>query len=162
MNNPSILIIGSNGQLGSDMVLMSKQAGFSVSEIDYPMIDITDPVSTERCILDFKPDYIINCAAYTAVDDCETHQEKAFAVNAQGPLNIAISARRQVQFLFISAPIMFLTVKKIHPIWSRIRLHLLPYMANQNWKVKGLLPLITKNIRFSVSPGYTVSVEIIS
>lgn len=108
MNNPSILIIGSNGQLGSDMVLMSKQAGFSVSEIDYPMIDITDPVSTERCILDFKPDYIINCAAYTAVDDCETHQEKAFAVNAQGPLNIAISARKTgAVFVHISTDYVF-------------------------------------------------------
>ncbi|NLL13719.1 MAG: dTDP-4-dehydrorhamnose reductase [Fibrobacter sp.] len=94
MNNPSILIIGSNGQLGSDMVMLSKQAGFNVSEIDFPQIDITDPSMTERCIIDFKPDYIINCAAYTAVDDCETHQKTAFAVNAQGAQNIAISAKK--------------------------------------------------------------------
>ncbi len=94
MNNPSILIIGSNGQLGSDMVMLSKQAGFNVSEIDFPQIDITDSSMTERCILGFKPDYIINCAAYTAVDDCETHREKAFAVNALGAQNIAISAKK--------------------------------------------------------------------
>lgn len=94
MNNPSILIIGSNGQLGSDMVMLSKQAGFNVSEIDFPQIDITDPSMTERCIIDFKPDYVINCAAYTAVDDCETHQETAFAVNALGAQNIALSAKK--------------------------------------------------------------------
>ncbi len=94
MNKPSVLIIGSNGQLGTDMVMLSKQAGFNVSEIDFPQIDITDPLMTERCILDLKPDYVINCAAYTLVDDCETHQEKAFAVNAQGPLNIALSAKK--------------------------------------------------------------------
>lgn len=94
MSNPSVLIIGSNGQLGSDMVMLSKQTGFNVSGIDFPQIDITNPSITERCILDFKPDYIINCAAYTAVDDCETHQEKAFAVNAQGPQNIALSAKK--------------------------------------------------------------------
>lgn len=94
MNNPSILIIGSNGQLGSDMVMLSKQAGFNVSEIDFPQIDITDLSMTERCIIDFKPDYVINCAAYTAVDDCETHQETAFAVNALGAQNIALSAKK--------------------------------------------------------------------
>ena len=94
MNKSSVLIIGSKGQLGSDMVLLSKQAGFTVSEIDYPQIDITDPVMTERCVLDIKPDYVINCAAYTAVDDCETHQEQAFAINAQGTLNITLSAKK--------------------------------------------------------------------
>lgn len=94
MKKQSLLIIGSKGQLGTDMVLLSKQAGYNVSEIDFPDIDITDPQMTQQCILKFKPDFIINCAAYTAVDNCETHQQQAFAVNAKGVQNIAVSAKK--------------------------------------------------------------------
>ena len=147
MNNPSILIIGSNGHW-FDMVMLSKQAGFNVSEIDFPQIDITDPSMTERCIIDFKPDYIINCAAYTAVDDCETHQKTAFAVNAQGAQNIAISAKKAGAVMVHISTIMFLT-EKDSPYLSRIKLPHLQCMANQNWKVKDLLPLTAKISDFS-------------
>lgn len=94
MKKNKLLIIGSNGQLGSDMVQLSKQAGFNISALDFPDIDITDATQTDHHISNFKPDYIINCSAYTAVDNCETHQKEAFAVNALGPQNIAASANK--------------------------------------------------------------------
>lgn len=108
MKKTNLLIIGSNGQLGSDMVKLSNAAGYSVSGIDFPDIDITDPDITHKCILNYEPEYIINCAAYTAVDNCETHQKEAFAANAHGPENIAKSAKKtRATFIHISTDYVF-------------------------------------------------------
>ena len=84
-----LLIIGCKGMLGQDMVITAKKAGHDVSCIDYPEIDITKPESVRNVVEAEKPDTIINCAAYTAVDLCETNKETAFAVNGAGPGNIA-------------------------------------------------------------------------
>ncbi|MCX7725396.1 MAG: dTDP-4-dehydrorhamnose reductase [Chitinispirillaceae bacterium] len=87
-----ILIIGCNGQLGKDMFIESKKNGYEVEGIDYPEIDITKKESVEKVISKVKPVYVINCAAYTAVDDCEDNKELAFAVNADGAGFIASSS----------------------------------------------------------------------
>jgi dTDP-4-dehydrorhamnose reductase len=86
------LVIGCNGQLGRDMMSAISMAGGSVSGWDFPDVDITDAFSTSAIIEKGKPDVVINCAAYTAVDACETHQSQAFAVNSQGVANIAAAA----------------------------------------------------------------------
>jgi len=80
----NILIVGHNGMLGSDMMIVTRSAGHDVTGIDVPDIDITKRDSIQRCLAAVKPQIIINCAAYTAVDACETARERAFAVNAQG------------------------------------------------------------------------------
>lgn len=87
-----ILIIGCNGQLGYDMVLVCKKKGHTVFGIDLPEIDITNRTSVRNTIKKINPDTIINCAAYTAVDECENNQETAYAVNAEGVANIAHAA----------------------------------------------------------------------
>ena len=86
------IIIGCNGQLGYDMVSVFKTEGHMVQGIDLPDIDITDLTSVKTTIKKINPDIIINCAAYTAVDDCENNEETAFAVNAEGIANIANAA----------------------------------------------------------------------
>ncbi|HEX2958520.1 MAG TPA: dTDP-4-dehydrorhamnose reductase [Chitinispirillaceae bacterium] len=85
----NILVIGSGGQLGKDMVIHLKKNNFNVAEADFPAIDISNIDSTSNVIRQARPDAVINCAAFTAVDDCESKQEAAFAVNATGPHNIA-------------------------------------------------------------------------
>lgn len=85
----NILVIGSGGQLGKDMVIHLKKGNFNVIETDYPAIDISKIDSVSEVIRQAKPDAVINCAAFTAVDDCETKQETAFAINGSGPQNIA-------------------------------------------------------------------------
>jgi dTDP-4-dehydrorhamnose reductase len=94
MDAKTVLIIGSRGQLGSDMVKICRSAGFNVIEIDYPDIDITDKAKTISFIEQCQAAYIINCAAYTAVDDCESHPKEAYALNAEGPRNIALGAQK--------------------------------------------------------------------
>ncbi len=87
-----ILIIGCNGQLGQDMVTMCRSYGHEITTIDYPDIDITKREMTDTVIKKSTPNLIINCAAYTAVDDCESNQKKAYSINADGIENIAAGA----------------------------------------------------------------------
>ena len=88
-----ILIIGARGQLGSDCCNILSADNQTLG-CDIPQIDIGDPASVDRYIDDTRPEVIINCAAYTAVDTCETEVELAWKVNAEGPKNLAIAARR--------------------------------------------------------------------
>ena len=90
-----VLVIGSNGQLGSDLIeLLEARHGTAVLGQDLPDIDITDPASVELVFGGFDPDLVINCAAWTAVDDAEAHEEAALRVNGLGPEIIATECRK--------------------------------------------------------------------
>jgi dTDP-4-dehydrorhamnose reductase len=62
--------------------------------LDLPEFDITDPNNVEAAVSDEKPDVIINASAYTAVDRAEEEVDLAFSVNATGPKNLALAAKR--------------------------------------------------------------------
>ena len=94
-----LLIIGSNGQLGGDFVKIAEQQGRTVVPIDYPRIDIRDKSSVESIFDSYAPDAVINCAAFTAVDDCETNSEAAFALNAYACENLALAAKARKSLL---------------------------------------------------------------
>jgi dTDP-4-dehydrorhamnose reductase len=76
-------ITGSNGMLGRDLCSGAKSY-FEVFESDKE-IDITDETAVSNFISNHKPDFIINCAAYTAVDAAETETELNHKLNASGP-----------------------------------------------------------------------------
>lgn len=84
------LVVGSNGMLGTELINLL--TGRDVIGLDLPEVDITDPVSTDSAVEGF--DIVVNCAAWTAVDEAETHEAAAFRVNALGPSNLASSCRR--------------------------------------------------------------------
>lgn len=94
-----ILLIGSKGQLGQDM-LASLPSGFTMVGMDYPQIDITKKEETIRIIREVAPEVIVNCAAFTAMDLCEQEKGKAFSVNADGIKNIALGAK-EIQAIII-------------------------------------------------------------
>ncbi|MGV1078895.1 MAG: dTDP-4-dehydrorhamnose reductase [Candidatus Nanopelagicales bacterium] len=79
------VVVGANGMLGTEV--MSALAKRDVRGLDLPDIDITDPASVEPALAGV--DVVVNCAAYTAVDDAETNEGIAFLVNAIGPANLA-------------------------------------------------------------------------
>ncbi|MGB2738558.1 MAG: dTDP-4-dehydrorhamnose reductase [Candidatus Nanopelagicales bacterium] len=79
------VVVGANGMLGTEV--MSQLEHRNVRGLDLPDIDITDPASVEHSLAD--ADVVVNCAAYTAVDDAETNEGIAFLVNAVGPANLA-------------------------------------------------------------------------
>jgi dTDP-4-dehydrorhamnose reductase len=86
-----VLLIGANGQLGSDLCRSLK--GIDLIPLTDKDIDITDMQSvTDACIKN-KPDIIINTAAYVRVDDCEDNIDLAFNVNALGARNLAVAAQ---------------------------------------------------------------------
>ena len=85
-----ILVVGSNGMLGRD--LMQVLAG-DVRGVDIEEIDITSFESTRRVLLTLKPGIVVNCAAYTDVDGCESNRERAMQVNGEGVAHLAMAAR---------------------------------------------------------------------
>lgn len=86
------VVTGAAGMLGVDMVEVLRGAGHDVVGLDRDELDITDP----RAVDDRLPeaDVVVNCAAWTAVDDAESREADAFRVNAVGPANLARAARR--------------------------------------------------------------------
>lgn len=88
-----ILITGSTGQLGKELI--NKLSGDNHLIIaNREDLDITNEISTNNFVQANKPDIIINCAAFTAVDLCETEEQNAYNVNAIAPKNLALASKR--------------------------------------------------------------------
>ena len=87
-----ILILGHKGMLGSDLMLRM-MAAHDVTGKDVGDFDITVEDDCGRVIAECSPDVVINAAAYTNVDGCETDRDRCFAVNAVGVKNIALACR---------------------------------------------------------------------
>jgi len=78
-----VLLTGSKGMLGQAF-LKKKPEAWALSGVDIEALDLTKKMEVKVLVHDFQPDLVINCAAYTQVDDCEKEQAKAFAVNGTG------------------------------------------------------------------------------
>ncbi len=90
----TILVTGANGQLGCEIsALAPKYSGYEFIFTDIGTLDLTDKDAVMNMISETNPSWIINCAAYTAVDKAEDDPAGAFAVNAAGPANIAAAIK---------------------------------------------------------------------
>lgn len=99
-----ILITGSKGQLGNELLDIIKSGKAEIGEVseaikksevialDVDKLDITNVEQVKNKINNLKPDVIINCAAATNVDGCESNEDFAFKVNSIGPRNLAIAS----------------------------------------------------------------------
>lgn len=83
-----LLILGGAGQLGSDSSHVLKDT-YEVKSVTEHELDVTRKSDLDNIFRSFNPDIILNCAAYTNVDACESDRERADSVNAAGPGNIA-------------------------------------------------------------------------
>lgn len=103
----TILISGANGQLGRDCRTVLG-AGHTLCCLDLPELDITQRESIEAWLERARPDAVINCAAYTRVDDAEKQAALCQAVNANGPALLAESCgARGIKLLHISTDYVF-------------------------------------------------------
>src|SRR3954469_5960411 len=81
-----IALLGANGQLGRD--LLAQLAEHELFPLTRHEVDVTDHVQARSVISTLKPDLVLNTTAYHRVDDCETHAELAYSVNALAVLNL--------------------------------------------------------------------------
>ncbi|MBT8350211.1 MAG: dTDP-4-dehydrorhamnose reductase [Deltaproteobacteria bacterium] len=104
----NLLIIGSKGQLGSELVRACKTSDFPFLAVDLPEFNITDLSCIENTIAHFNPSIIINASAYTNVDDAETNPDIAFSVNRDGPANLATCChKKKIPTIHISTDYVF-------------------------------------------------------
>jgi dTDP-4-dehydrorhamnose reductase len=90
---PTILLIGSAGQLGSELARALPAHGNLIA-LDRAALDLCDADAIVAAVRDARPQMIINAAAYTAVDRAESEPDRAAAINARAPAILADEAQR--------------------------------------------------------------------
>lgn len=109
MSNKTILVTGANGQLGSELKVISEHyEEYHFLFVTREQLPINNYEAVEEYFKNNTIDFCINCAAYTAVDKAENDAEKAFAVNASGASNLALACKyHKVQFVHVSTDYVF-------------------------------------------------------
>jgi len=105
------LVTGARGQLGTDVCRVLAAAGTAPEDllaVGSDELDITSPAAVQAMLGDFRPQVVLNAAAYTAVDQAETEEDRAFAVNAGGAALLAAAAARvEARLLHVSTDYVF-------------------------------------------------------
>ena len=109
MNKPGILITGSKGQLGQSIKQISNSnSDFKWYFTDIEELDITDEEALNNFAKNKSIQYLVNCAAYTAVDAAETDTDNAYKINALAPELLAkLCAKKDIKFIHISTDYVF-------------------------------------------------------
>ncbi len=103
-----VLVTGARGLVGRAVREHCGRLGDDVLSYGHDELDITDPTVVRQTILHDRPGVVINCAAWTNVDACESDGERAFAANAAGPENLATACKKaECVFITISTDYIF-------------------------------------------------------
>lgn len=103
-----LIVTGGGGLVANALCEVCTAQGDEVVSYSHVELDISDQAKTKELIQTDRPDAVINCAAYTDVDGCESNPELAFAANAFGPENLAFACRSiGAGFLTISTDYVF-------------------------------------------------------
>ncbi len=86
-----ILVTGAKGMLGRDVVPEMEGRGHTVLPLGRDGLDVADAAAVKQVVSEWKPDVVVNCAAYTRVDKAEEEYEAALGANAIGARNLAIA-----------------------------------------------------------------------
>lgn len=102
-----VLLTGANGQLGRSFIDIFP-SNWSLIKTNHQQLDITDEYAVDVFVARYKPDVIVNAAAYTSVDKAEDESELAYQVNVVGPQNLAKAAKKyKAKFFHISTDYVF-------------------------------------------------------
>ncbi len=108
LSNKRILVTGANGQLGSAIVNIFKHYNFDVIGTNRSIMDITNQAQVFEVVKKIKPQVIIHCAAYTAVDKAEEDKVNCYKINVEGTRNlILISKENNIEFIYFSTDYVF-------------------------------------------------------
>ena len=83
------LVTGAGGMLGQDLTALLSAHGADVVGLARSELDVTDEAAVRLALREVGPDVVVNCAAWTAVDDAEAHEDDALAVNGHGAAHLA-------------------------------------------------------------------------
>ncbi|WP_328503161.1 dTDP-4-dehydrorhamnose reductase [Streptomyces sp. NBC_00457] len=83
------LVTGAGGMLAQDVLGRLAEAGEQVVALDRAALDLTDRAAVQQALELHRPAVVVNCAAWTAVDDAETREAEALAINGDGPAHLA-------------------------------------------------------------------------
>ena len=89
------LVVGAGGQLGQALSALFRARGFELAAYAHGELEIADADAVRRAIERHHASHVFNAAAYNAVDRAEVEARQAFAVNALGPMNLALAACEQ-------------------------------------------------------------------
>jgi len=89
-----MVLIGANGQLGSDLLRVFQAAGDTVLPVTHAQMDVCSEHSISEILSQTKPDVVLNTAAFHKVEECETKPALAFQVNGTAAMNLALACRR--------------------------------------------------------------------
>jgi dTDP-4-dehydrorhamnose reductase len=108
MSSNAIAVIGAFGQVARALLREGVARGLDIAIAGRPVVNLTLPASLDVFLDQVRPKFVINAAAYTAVDKAETDQDAAFALNAVGPKYLATwCARRRVPLIHVSTDYVF-------------------------------------------------------
>jgi len=143
-----ILVIGAKGMLGRDLmgILLSSLPNDEVFGWDIEDIDIQKEEDTVFKIEKLRPHIVINIAAYTDVDGCESNGEKAFAVNAEGAKHVALAALRcRAKVVYLSTDYVF-DGNKREPYLESDFPHPLNVYGRSKWKGEQYVQELVKDV----------------
>ncbi|WP_020576478.1 dTDP-4-dehydrorhamnose reductase [Actinopolymorpha alba] len=102
------LVTGAGGMLGQDVLARLAAEGEDAIALRHADLDITDAAAARVVLAEHEPAVVVNCAAYTAVDDAETHEDEAFRINGLGPRVLAEAcAASGARLLHVSTDYVF-------------------------------------------------------
>lgn len=104
-----VLVTGVTGQLGYDVCRILNERGVEHRGVDSAQLDVTNERAVSVYLGAYRPDAVIHCAAYTAVDKAEEEQERCFAVNEDGTRNLAQACKA------IGAKLLYLSTDYVFP-----------------------------------------------
>jgi dTDP-4-dehydrorhamnose reductase len=107
-DNRTWLVTGAGGMLGQDVLARLDRAGERYVALDRKALDLTDADAVSAALEEHRPAVVVNCAAWTAVDDAETREDEALAINGDGPRHLAEAcARTGAVLLHVSTDYVF-------------------------------------------------------
>ena len=104
-----VLVTGSAGQLGYDVIRTLENRGIPCRGVDKEDFDLTDADAVMDYICEYAPSVIVHCAAYTAVDRAESEPERCAAVNGDGTMNMVRAA------LSVGAKMVYISTDYVFP-----------------------------------------------
>jgi dTDP-4-dehydrorhamnose reductase len=129
-----LLVTGCKGMLGHDLAPKLREAGLVLQCVDRAEMDITKRSVVLNHVGEVKPDLVINCAAYTAVDKAESEQAVAFAVNRDGPAHLAEACGKEgIPLVHISTDYVF-DGKSIRPYREDNAVNPIGVYAQSKWE----------------------------